>query len=84
MPVRILKSKKEVPKIKTCYLEAAGYLTKQIFDNTQIFLDKLLEVFSIQKPKNIIKDFFFLTYITALIHNSLCQKQANSKNDDEE
>lgn len=82
MPVRTLKSKKDLPKIKVCYLEAIGYLDTRFLDNTQNFLDKLLEVFTIQKPKNITKDFFFLTYITALIHNTLCPNQANTKHDE--
>lgn len=79
MPVRTLKSIKQIPKIKVCYLEAKSCLGNLDIQNIQPFLNKLHEVFLIQKPINILKDFFFLTYITALIHQSLTQKQASSK-----
>ena len=79
MPVRTLKSKKEIPKIKVCYLEAVAYLENLDTQNIQPFLNKLVEVFSIQKPINVLKDFFFMTYITARVHQSLCPKQAPAK-----
>jgi hypothetical protein len=79
MPVRTLKTKKVVPRIKVCYSEATACLDKLEFNNSSSLLKIVLEIFGIQKPVNIIKDFFFLTYTTGLIYTTFYPNPSSTK-----